>query len=375
MTANNTALFQPAQISHMDIRNRLAVAPMTRVSANDDGTANALMCEYYKAYAAGGFGLIITEGLYTDQLFSQCYRQQPGMTNGRQAQSWQPIIDAVHSEGGMIIAQLMHAGALSQYSKYAAHSCAPSAVKPLGQQMSFYYGEGDYRLPQAMSEDDIQTAIQGFAAAALLAKSAGFDGVEIHGANGYLLDQFLTTYTNQREDNYGGNLTNRLRIYQEIVSAIRAAVGADFIVGVRFSQTKVNDSQYRWPEANAAARQTFTLMAESLVDYLHTTEPRLNEPAFAGSPSLASLAKQISGLPVIANGGVSQPALATAMLESNQADVISLGKTALANPDWPMAVQNSQPLNSFNFAMFSPIANLENARRYFAQAHDAESLS
>lgn len=367
MSANHAALFHSTNIGPLALRNRLAVAPMTRVSANDDGTANPQMNEYYQAFASGGFGLIITEGLYTDQRYSQCYRQQPGLVSPQQAQSWQPIIDGVHAHGSAIIAQLMHAGALSQFNPCVDENCAPSAVQPLGKQMPFYYGEGRYPLPRAMTEADIQQVVEGFASAASRAKSAGFDGVEIHGANGYLLDQFLTTYSNQREDQYGGNLSNRLRIYQQIITAVRQVAGPDFIVGIRFSQTKVNDTEYRWPEGEAAARQTFALMRECEVDYIHTTEPVMNAPAFETGPSLAALAKQFSGLPVIANGGVSEPAPAAAMLEADEADVIALGRIALSNQNWPAAIRDGQPLRPFDFALLTPIANLENGQRYLAQ--------
>ncbi|WP_027859693.1 oxidoreductase [Marinobacterium jannaschii] len=379
MTTAFSALFEPGRIGHLNLRNRLAVAPMTRVSANDDGTATVPMRDYYQQYAKGGFSMIISEGLYTDQLYSQCYQQQPGISSPEQADSWSAIVDAVHAKGSVIIAQLMHGGALSQFNKYRSegpHSAGygPSAVQPLGEQMKNYYGSGTYPVPTAMTPQDIRDAVQGFADAAARAKSAGFDGVEIHGANGYLLDQFLTNYTNQRDDKYGGDLKNRLRIYLEIIDAVRKAVGPEFVVGVRFSQTKVNDSRYSWPEQLEAAEEIFGAMRIAEVDYLHTTEPLLTRPAFQADstapdgPSLATLAKQASGLPVIANGGVSKPELAETVLADGQADLIALGTAALANPLWPQSVLNNKALKTFDYAMLSPIANLECADRYFAAA-------
>ncbi|NRB38059.1 MAG: NADH:flavin oxidoreductase [Pseudomonadales bacterium] len=365
MSTHHSMLFKPTQIGAMKLRNKLAVAPMTRVSATEEGVAAPEMKNYYQNFARGGFGLIITEGLYTDQLFSQGYRKQPGMTDAKQAQSWQPIIDAVHRQQSVIIAQLMHAGALSQYNRFSEVTKGPSCVRPIGEEMSFYYGNGAYRLPAAMNEEDIQDVIQGFAASAVLAKAAGFDGVEIHGANGYLLDQFLTPYTNHRNDGYGGSLTNRLSLYQEIIQAVRDAVGENFIIGVRFSQKKVNDTEHQWADDEMAAQTIFTQMRHSGVDYIHTAEPVLSEPAFAGSASLAALAKQHSGLPVIANGGIKEPALACHMLEQKHADVVALGTAALANQDWPNVVKASGELTDFDFAMLSPIADLASAKRYF----------
>ncbi|WP_261844993.1 NADH:flavin oxidoreductase [Aliamphritea ceti] len=364
MSILTESLFQPGLLAGVHIKNRLAVAPMTRVSALEDGCVGPLMTEYYQSYAEGGFGLIITEGLYTDKAFSQCYYRQPGISDAEQAMSWQPIIRGVNKTGAKIIAQLMHAGGLSQFNGFKGHSAAPSAVRPLGQQMPFYYGEGLYSIPEAMTVMDIESAIEGFVEAALRAKEAGFDGVELHGANGYLLDQFLTTYTNQRNDEFGGNLENRLRIFQQLILSVRRAVGSAFILGVRFSQTKVNDTEYRWSEGAAAAEKTFRLVAECGVDYIHTTEPDMCEPAFEGSDSLAALARRYSGLPVIANGGVQQPEGAAKMLNSDQADFISLGKAALVNPDWPNRVSKTGQLREFDFAMLSPLANLQYGSEY-----------
>ncbi|WP_434340233.1 NADH:flavin oxidoreductase [Motilimonas cestriensis] len=364
MTTNNEILFTPAQIAKSTIHNKLAVAPMTRVSAQEDGTAGPLMKTYYENFARGGFGLIITEGLYTDTLYSQGYFKQPGIATQEQANSWKVIVKGVQHQGAVIIAQLMHAGALSQYNRFTTETIAPSPVPPLGKQMKFYYGDGPYRLPKAMSHDDIEEVVQGFVSSALHAKSAGFDGVEIHGANGYLLDQFLTSYTNQRQDEYGGELGGRLRIYKQIIQAVRHAVGDDFIVGVRFSQKKVNDTEYLWPEGEAAAAQIFTMAKECMVDYIHTTEPMLNEPAFRASIPLSALAKKYSGLPVIANGGVSEPQQAAEVLEKRQTDLVALGKIALSNQDWPNVVKNGANITNFDFAMLSPIADLECAKHF-----------
>lgn len=359
MSINTTTLFKPAKIGQLSLKNTLAVAPMTRTSANAEGTVGPLMQPYYEAFAEGGFGLIITEGLYTDMQYSQGYFNQPGIATKQQANSWEKIIDGVHKQGSAIIAQLMHAGALSQYNRFSSITKGPSAVKPKGEQMTAYFGKGDYLTPEAMTERDIEEVVIGFTNAALLAQSAGFDGIEIHGANGYLLDQFLTLYTNQRADGYGGKLENRLRIYTEIIQAVRHAVGNSFIVGVRFSQKKVNDSEYLWPEGEAAAEYIFKKLAEIGVDYIHTTEPELNKPAFNQGDSLSSLAKKHSGLPVIANGGVTDAELAIAALKNDQADIVSLGRIALSNPDWPNRVNKAEPIKAFTYSLLSPTANLK----------------
>jgi len=365
MTLKDSLLFSPKQIGAFTVKNRLAVAPMTRVSADNAGFMTPAMAQYYQGFADAGFGLIITEGLYTDKLFSQTYRYQPGLAALAQANSWQPLLASLKGSNTLLIAQLMHGGALSQYNKYRDHTRGPSAVRPLGQQMPFYYGQGQYPQPEQMTEQDIREVIDGFVCAAVNAKAAGFHGVEIHGANGYLLDQFLTPYINRRKDSYGGPLNNRLRLYKEILQAVRGAVGEDFIVGVRFSQKKVNDSEHTWPEKVEAAWQTFTLAKNCRVDYIHTTEPVASAPAFDKAPSLAALAKHYSGLPVIANGGVNEGQQALEVLGSEDADMIAIGRAALANPRWVEAISRGEALRAFDYKMFKPLANLDSARRYF----------
>jgi len=367
MKTIDSSIFSSKKIGVLTLKNRLVVAPMTRVSANEDGTTEELMKNYYQSLAEGGFALIITEGIYTDKHYSQGYKFQPGLTDDAQVQSWKEITNVVHESGGKIIAQLMHAGALSQYNKYTGYSAAPSAQKPLGQEMSFYYGDGEYSVPKEMNNEDIDKVISGFVSAAKLAKKAGFDGVEIHGANGYLIDQFITGYTNFRTDEYGGKLSNRLRLYKEVILSVCEAVGNDFIVGVRLSQGKVNNFEYKWPNKDADAEYIFQSISKLGIDYIHTTEFIAKDPAFEGSISLAKLAKKNSTVPVIANGSVKDESDAKLMIDSGQADFVSLGKIALANPDWPIAVKAKKILKEFSFDMFNPIADLKTANEYLSK--------
>jgi len=364
MSTTIAPLFTPYTLGHKQLANRLAVAPMTRISAEEDGTVGALMPSYYEAFAQGGFGLIITEGLYSDEHYSQGYYRQPGMANAMHSHSWAPVVQRIHAHDTHVIAQLMHAGALSQHNRFNPTTIAPSAVVPMGEQMTFYHGKGAYPTPRAMAVDDIDTAIKGFANAAQQAKAAGFDGVEIHGANGYLLDQFLTTYTNTRSDHYGGDIHARLHIYRDVIRAVKHAVGDAFIVGVRVSQKKVNDQTYVWPGGERDAQALFEMIGQCGAHYIHTTEPMLDQPAFEQGASLAFLAKKYSQLPVIANGGVAHAAMATAALADQHGDIIALGKAALANPCWPAIVREHGVLADFDYDMLAPTANLETANDY-----------
>ncbi|AUS26659.1 oxidoreductase [Paenibacillus polymyxa] len=156
------------------------------------------------------------------------------------------VVDAVHAAGSSIVVQLEHAGALSQGNRFKSQNLAPSEVLPKGEPLAFYGGAESFSTPIAATKEDIEEVIRGFVASAVRAKSVGFDGVEIHGANGYLLDQFLTDYTNRQTDEYGGSIENRIRLLVEVATAIRQAVGPDFTVGIRISQAKVNDYQHKW---------------------------------------------------------------------------------------------------------------------------------
>lgn len=364
--AARAGLFAPMQVkSGLSLSNRLAVAPMTRVSATADGHATQQMADYYEAFAAGGFGLVITEGIYTDKAHAQGYLFQPGLADDAQRDAWRKVVDHVHSRGGRIVAQLMHAGALSQGNPHRLTTKGPSAVLPRGQQMAFYRGEGAYRMPEAMTEEDIFQAVEGFAHAARRAQEAGFDGVEVHGANGYLLDQFLTAHANLRQDRYGGSLENRLRLTVEVIEAVRRSTTEGFMVGVRSSQGKVNDFTHKWEGGEADAAQIFGTLGALDIDYLHTTEFEAWRPAFGDhGPSLAALARRHASLPVLANGSLHDPVQAEGMMAREEADFISLGRGALTHSDWPARLRAGKGHEAFDRGLLAPIADLDNAARH-----------
>ncbi|AYN96413.1 NADH:flavin oxidoreductase [Pseudomonas sp. LTJR-52] len=353
-------LFTHFDINGVSLNNRLAVAPMTRVSANEDGTPNDTMNRYYERFARGGFGLIITEGLYTDQAYAQGYAYQPGMSDNEQAQAWKPLVDTLHAQDSKVFAQLMHAGALTQGNRFRNDTLAPSALQPKGEQMAFYRGQGFYPLPKAMTEADIADVISSFAQAAKRAvEVAGFDGIEIHGANGYLLDQFFTDYTNMRDDRWGGDIRQRLSLSLEVYKAVRSAVGANVPVGIRISQGKVNDFEHKWKEGEAGAEIVFGTLAEAGIDFIHVTEHEAWQPAFGEGPSLVALARRYAPtVTVIANGKLHDPERAAQALEDG-ADLIAIGRGALANADWPQKVENAQALAEFDPSLLGPIAHIK----------------
>ena len=311
-------LFSPIRIDSLALDNRATVAPMTRASANPDGTATEQMVEYYRRYARGGFGLVITEGTFTD----------------------------------------MNVG--------------PSAVAPYGETNPIYHGNGEpFPVPEALTETGIIEVIDGFVAAAQRAMQAGFDGVEIHGANGYLLDEFITAYHNQRDDEYGGDIGNRVRMVRRVVQSVRDAVGRDFAVGVRLSQTKIADMDYRWDGPDDAA-VIFRAMAEAGASYIHVTGAGAVDPAFSDDgPSLAELAAEHGGgIAVIANGKLHDADKAEDQLVSGGASLVAIARGALVNADWPRRMTEGRKQNDFDPDMLSPLATLENQAGWEEQQSD-----
>ncbi|WP_198652417.1 oxidoreductase [Nocardioides allogilvus] len=357
----NDALFSTFTIGALQLPNRVAVAPMTRVSATADGVVTDRMVDYYEGFARGGFGLIITEGIYIDTDHSQGYLNQPGLTNAEQELGWSRVVERVHAAGGKIFAQLMHAGSHSQGNPYATSTLAPSPITPRGQQLTFYRGEGPYTTPREITREEMTDVQTSFTCAARRAVAAGFDGVELHGANGYLLDQFLTDYLNERSDEYGGSAENRIRFAAEACASVIAEVGSEIAVGIRISQGKVSDGDHRWSGATADAVTIFETLGRTGIDFLHTTEYQALAPAFAtGSETLADLAKQHGRVPVIVNGQLDQPEAAREILRSGSADIIALGKAALANRDWPRRVRDGVPVaTELRDGTLGPIADIK----------------
>ena len=361
MDIDTSPLFAPIIINGLTAGNRFCVAPMTRISATPDGRATETMTRYYERFARGGFGTIITEGIYTDRAFSQGYVDQPGMTDETQANAWKPVVSGIKAHGALAIAQILHAGALSQGNRFRDATVGPSAVQPKGEQMAFYHGKGRYRLPAAMTDTQIADAINGFAASAGLAvEVAGFDAIEIHGANGYLLDQFLTRYTNSRTDRWGGPTGNRVRLILETFKAVRAKVGAKTPVGVRISQAKVNDYHHKWDEAARDAEIIFGSLADAGADFIHVTEFEAWKPAVApGGPSLMQLARRYAPkTAILANGSLHDVGQAASALNDG-ADIVTLGRGALANPDFPRRLSQRGALNDFDPTILAPIANIK----------------
>ncbi|WP_158904507.1 NADH:flavin oxidoreductase [Burkholderia sp. L27(2015)] len=361
MTDTNSQILSPYDRNGIAVRNRIAVAPMSRITATENGHPTQTMFDYYMRFAKGGFGLVTTEGIYTDKAFSQGYRFQPGLADDEQARGWTAFNREMQAHGALVFAQLMHAGALSQGNFYQTHTVAPSAIRPKGKQMELYYGQGPFPEPRQITDAEIDDAVRGFVDAAQRAVNlAGFNGVEIHGANGYLLDQFLTAETNRRTDRWGGATKARVQLLADVVNAVKTNVGHVAPVGIRISQGKVNDFNSKWLGGEADAEVIFGTLADAGADFIHVTEFEAWQPAFEGTQdSLVTLARRYApNVTLIANGGL-HPAERMANALATGADLVTLGRGALANPNLPKILESKREPRTFDGSILQPIANIK----------------
>ncbi|WP_253737492.1 NADH:flavin oxidoreductase [Halohasta salina] len=356
-------LFDEFELNGHNLANRIGLAPMTRTSATDDGHATDRMARYYASFARGGFSFLVTEGVHPDATHSQGYPNQPGLATDEQAAAWERVVDAVHAEGSPIFAQLMHAGAQAQGNRYGYDPVAPSAYRPPGEMSELYGGSGEFPEADALDADGLTAVTEGFVAAAERAVEAGFDGIEVHAANGYLLHEFVDPLVNDRDDEYGGSPANRARFPAEVTAAIDEATPDEFVVGVRTSQAAVTDEERVWPDGEETAAALFGALSEAGADYVHVTGGDATAPEVPDTDrTLAELAVEyVDDVAVIANGGLGDPENARTAL-ADGSDLITLGTGALANHDWPDRVRTGEPLDELDPSIvFQPDASLSDA--------------
>ncbi|GGF01277.1 alkene reductase [Hymenobacter cavernae] len=345
-----TKLFTPFTMGALTLPNRFVMAPMTRSRANNEGNVPTdSTVKYYVQRASAG--LIITEGSQVSQQ-GVGYIFTPGIYSEAQVAGWKKVTDAVHAAGGRIFIQLWHVGRISHPAFHNGElPVAPSAVQPTGVKAFTANGMEEIPTPRALETSEVKAAVEDFRKAAENAKKAGFDGAEVHGANGYLVDQFIQDGTNQRTDEYGGSVENRARFALEVVQAVAGVFGADR-TGIRLSPNGgmggIND---------ADRLGTFSYVTEQLnklgLAYLHVIEALPGHPMAAkpGQGLIAPTLRQIFTGPFILNGGYTQET-AEAALENNEADLIAFGVPFISNPDLVERYQQGAALNDPDQATF-----------------------
>lgn len=327
-------LFTPAQVGRYTLANRMVMAPMTRSRADDDGVQSELAVTYYGQRA--GAGLIITECAYVSPM-GKGYVRTPGIQTDAQVAAWKKVTDAVHAKGGRIFIQLWHTGRISHPSLLPGNALpvAPSAIKPTGQNWT-PAGLQDYVTPRALGLDEIAGIVEDFRSATRRALEAGFDGVELHAASGYLPEQFLSSGSNQRQDQYGGSVENRARFILKVLDAMVSEASGDR-VGIKIApEMNFNDI------VDANPQETYTYLVDQLRErklaYLHV--------ALFGTPVdyHALLRPRFEGA-YLMGGGLDQQRAETALAEG-RADAAVFGGAFLANPDLPERFRHGAPLNT-----------------------------
>ena len=344
-------LFRPFQTKSLRLKNRIVMAPMTR-SFSPGGVVTAEVAEYYARRAAGNVGLIISEGTGIARSASLNDPGAPRFHGAAELAGWQRVIDRVHAAGGVMAPQLWHVGAAPGPSGWVARGRidSPSGLSAPGKKVG-----------EPMTDADVADTIAAFASAAAAAKRLGFDAVELHGAHGYLIDQFFWAATNHRTDRYGGTtLGERTRFAAEILKAVRRAVGEDFAVIIRLSQWKGQDFTARMANNPKEMESWLSPLAEAGADVLHCSQRRFWEPEFEGSNlNYAGWAKKLTGKPTITVGSVglsgdfiaafggqsSEPTGIEGLLERmerGEFDLVAIGRALIVDPDWARKVEEGR---------------------------------
>ncbi|HEY1960826.1 MAG TPA: NADH:flavin oxidoreductase [Rhizomicrobium sp.] len=339
-------LFAPFRLKALTLPNRIVMAPMTR-SKSPDQIPGPDVAAYYRRRAEGGVGLILTEGTSPEHRSASNDANVPAFFGDSALAGWAIVLSEVHAAGGLIMPQLWHQGIIRHAGSGPypdAPSLGPSGLSKPGKKVA-----------EPMRQRDIEDVIAGFAKSAAYAKQLGFDGVEIHGAHGYIVDQFFWEGTNQRDDGYGGSLEGRTRFAAEIARAVRAAVGPEFPVLLRFSQWKQQDFAAKLAHSPDELERFLAPLVDAGVDCFHCSTRRFWEPEFPETGSdlnLAGWTKKLSGKPTITVGSVSlnddfitayrSKGAETAgidrlleMLARADFDLVAVGRALIVNPDWP----------------------------------------
>jgi len=339
-------LFEPFDYKSLHLRNRVAMAPMTR-NFSPGRVPGDDVAGYYRRRAEGGVGLLITEGTTVNHSASNGYPNVPAFFGDASLAGWKKVVDGVHEAGGAIIPQLWHVGAVRK------EGMEPDPEVP-GYSPSGLYAPGKPN-GRAMTREDIANVVRAFADGARDARALGFDGVEIHGAHGYLIDQFFWEGTNQRDDEYGGSMANRQRFAIEIIQAVREAVGPDFAVVFRFSQWKMQDYDARLARTPEELEQFLLPLRDAGVDIFHASTRRFWEPEFEGADlNLAGWTQKLTGQPAITVGsvGLTEDFISGTFMSKKDAveqagidelvermnrhefELVAVGRALLQDPEW-----------------------------------------
>ncbi len=336
----NDVIFTPFQLKGFTLRNRLGVAPMTRMSSRHDSIPRQDVLEFLVRRAQNGAALVYTEAIVTDYESAQGYPGQARLTTQRQIEAWRHVTAAIREAGAVSIMQMFHCGRIAWPEiNPAGRTIAPSPLIP--RDHNHYTGQ-PYPVPDEMSQFDIDHVILGFVETARGAVAAGFDGVEIHGAHGYLISEFLSVYTNQRTDGYGGSVRKRYRFLHEIIQAVTPVIPADRLLIVRLSDWGVVDQEVSLFGTKEDYQETIRALSREPIDAISVSTYDFRKKAFGTGENMARVTRAATHLPIMICGKIHDRA--TALEALRDADIVLAAKSMLLNPNWVEEVRQGRPL-------------------------------
>ncbi len=333
-------LFSPFQLKNFTLRNRLGVAPMTRMSSPGDSIPRQDVFDFLVRRAEKGASLVFTEAIVTDYESSQGYPKQSRLVTQKQIDAWSPVIEGIRDHGGVSIMQMFHCGRMAWPEvNPAGRSIAPSRIAP--KQKNPLTGEA-YPVPEEMSQFDIDHVINGFVETAKGAIMAGFDGVEIHGAHGYLINQFLSNYSNKRDDSYGGSVENRFRFAREVIESVALVIPEDRLLTFRVSNWGIADREVSLFDSAEEWQEMIGLLVTTPIDAISLSTYNFRDKAFGTDRNMSQLTREVTPLPLMICGQIHDRKSAAEALES--ADIALSSKSILLNPDWVSDVYDGKEL-------------------------------
>ena len=337
---SDNSLFSPFQLKNFTLKNRIGVAPMTRMSSPCDSIPRQDVLDFLVRRAKNGTAIVYTEAIVTDYESAQGYPGQARLVTQRQIDAWKPVVQAIQQEEAIAIMQMFHCGRMAWPEINPANRViAPSPITP--KQDNPLTGS-PYTIPEEMSYFDIKHVITGFVETARGAVEAGFNGVEIHCAHGYLLNQFLSAYSNQRNDSYGGSIENRYRFAHQVIQAVKKVIPEDRLLTVRISNWGIADMDVSLFGSKEEYQEIIKLLSKEPIDAISVSTYDYNQKAFGSNQNMAQLTREVTDLPIMICGSIYDRTSAEESLKD--ADIVLSAKSILLNPNWVEDVRAGKPL-------------------------------
>jgi len=337
---SDSIIFSPFQVKSFTLKNRICVAPMTRMSSSSDSIPRQDVFDFLIRRAKNGAAIVYTEAIVTDYESAQGYPGQARLVTQRQIEAWKPVVRAIQEEGSVAIMQMFHCGRMAWPDINPANRViAASAITP--KQINPMTGE-PYPVPDVMTQFDIDHVIVGFVETAKGAIEAGFDGIEIHGAHGYLINNFLSSYSNERTDAYGGSVENRFRFAHEVIQAVKKVIPDDRLLTFRISNWGVADMEVSLFKDKDEWQELIKLLSKEPIDVISVSAYQYKDSAFETDRNMAQITREVTDLPIMICGQIYNKTSSEDAL--TDADIVLSAKSMLLNPNWVDDVRSGKDL-------------------------------